>query len=395
MSSEASPLLDARIKLNSNEAQFVQSLLEQWRNRQLLSPGTCAQLLGTIEAQDAFEWHRLAKYTFRLSLACLAIAVISLIFDSAFLKLIYKVLEINAYTRAATTTAVSVSIHYHAYRRSQKLPAEVWMNEAIHAVGAIVLSLGALQLAEAVHGLRMHNGGVIDVRGRRVMWLLACAYALIGIATTSNFIWSCGIVTMGIWAAFWVPQRYVEILQKMRIERRMDLEWKYGSWTGPDRQRRGTLNIFQGNYPIRFVILGGILISTACCMRMHPRTSSLWSSTRIWGLTYLFLFGLGYGSAINMLEEHWRTSSVWLGVRWTLALTAAAGASTWHGLKYDDATTRGFGLVFLALDIYTRYGDFFWRSMYRPLFFTVLAGSFALVGWGAEQMWRAKAERRR
>jgi hypothetical protein len=128
---------------------------------------------------------------------------------------------------------------------------------------------------------------------------------------------------------------------------------------------------------------------------MHPRTSPLWSSTRIWGLTYLFLFGLWYGNVINTLEEHWRYPSLWLAVRWTLALTAAAGTSTWHGLKYDDATTRGFGLVFLALDIYTRYWDFFWRSMYRPLFFAVLAGSLALVGWGAEQMWRAKAERRR
>jgi hypothetical protein len=229
MSSEASPLLDARIKLNSNEAQFVQSLLEQWRNRQLLSPATCAQLLGTLETQDGFEWHRLAKYTFRLSLACLILTVVSLIFDSAFLELIYKVLEINAYIRAAITTAVSVGIHYHAYRRSQKLPAEVWMNEAIHAVGAIVLSLAALQLAEAVHGLKMYNGGVIDVRGRWVMWLLACAYALIGIATTSNFIWSCGMLTMGIWTAFWVPQRYVEFFWKMRMKK-MDLEWRHGSW---------------------------------------------------------------------------------------------------------------------------------------------------------------------
>jgi hypothetical protein len=55
MSSEASPLLDARIKLNSNEAQFVQSLLEQWRNRRLLSPAICARLLGTIEAKDPFD----------------------------------------------------------------------------------------------------------------------------------------------------------------------------------------------------------------------------------------------------------------------------------------------------------------------------------------------------
>lgn len=165
--------------------------------------------------------------------------------------------------------------------------------------------------------------------------------------------------------------------------------------TESDKQCRGSIDILQRDYSIRFVILGGILISTACCIRIHPRTSPFWSSTRIWGLTYLFLFGLWYGSAINTLHGLWRTPRLWLTVQWTLALTIAAGTSTWHGLKYDDATTRSFGFVFLALDIYTRYWDLCWGAMYRPLFFAVLAASFALVGWGAEQMWRTLAERSR
>jgi len=219
-----------------------------------------------------------------------------------------------------------------------------------------------LQLAEAMGGLKFHNGGVIDVKGRHVMWLLACSYALIGLATTSTFIWACGMLTMGIWVAYWVPSS-------------------------------GTIDVLRGDYPIRFVILGGILTSTACCMSMHPRTSHFWSSTRIWGLTYLFLFGLWYGSALNTLYGDWRTARLWIALLWTLALTAAAGTSTWYGLKYDDAVTRSFGLVFLALDIYTRYWDFFWGSMYRPLFFAVLAASLALAGWGAEQMWRTRVER--
>jgi len=106
MSSETSPLLDPRIKLDSHDAELVQNLLEHWRDRQLISPAVCTKLLGTIEKQDdpSFDWHRLAKYTFRLSLVCVIIAVISLIFDSAFLKLIYKVLEINAYSLRFRTT---------------------------------------------------------------------------------------------------------------------------------------------------------------------------------------------------------------------------------------------------------------------------------------------------
>lgn len=143
---------------------------------------------------------------------------------------------------------------------------------------------------------------------------------------------------------------------------------------------------------MRFIILGGALIFVACCMCMQPRTLTLCSSTRIWGLTYFFLFGLWYGNILNSLTIG-RRSPFWEGILWALALTAAAVLSTWHGLKYDDTTTKLFGLTFLALDIYTRYWDFFWGSMYRPLFFTVFAGSFAMVCWGAEQMWRTRAEK--
>lgn len=206
---ESLPLLDARIKLTSEEAKFAQKLLNQWRDQRLLSPGAYAQLLESIQevSHHAFDWHRLAKYTLRMAVLFLIIAVISLIFDSIFLKFIRKVLEINPYVRAAITMTIAVGTHHYAWRRSERLPEELWMNEAIHAAGAIVLSLAALQLAEAVGGLDLYGNWRGAMRGKLVMLLLGFTYAFIGYATISNLIWSCGMFTIGVWAAHWAAPR--------------------------------------------------------------------------------------------------------------------------------------------------------------------------------------------
>lgn len=151
------------------------------------------------------------------------------------------------------------------------------------------------------------------------------------------------------------------------------------------------------DYSLRFVILGSILIAAACCMRVHPRSSPLRAATRMWGLIYLFPFGLLYGTLLNPLFYHRRHSVSYtlIGISWMLGLAIAAGVALWHGMKYDDFTTRLFGFILFTTNVYVKYWDFAWNSLYRPLFFAILAGSFAMLGWGAEQMWKRSSTGRR
>jgi hypothetical protein len=67
----------------------------------------------------------------------------------------------------------------------------------------------------------------------------------------------------------------------------------------------------------------------------------------------------------------------------------AAGVSIWHGLRYDDSTTKGFGLTFLGLNLYTKFFEWGW-GWSKPLFFAVLSGSLAVVGRYAENVWNMK-----
>jgi hypothetical protein len=149
-------------------------------------------------------------------------------------------------------------------------------------------------------------------------------------------------------------------------------------------------NPFIGWWPFRFVLLGGILIILTYILPLHPHTTRFFHSTRFWGFAYLFIPGLWWGTLSHVTEGYWQRKHIWETILWGLGLTLASGFTLWHGLKYNDSITRGFGLVFTALNIATRYFDFFWLSMYRPLFFVVLAAFLALVGLCAEKMWKAR-----
>jgi len=87
------------------------------------------------------------------------------------------------------------------------------------------------------------------------------------------------------------------------------------------------------------------------------------------------------------------------GHRWVLAVirslkprllfAVAAAICIYISLKTDDGMLRGFGLTFLAINLYTRYFEYFWDGMNKVGFFLILAASLAVIGRYAERIWHA------
>jgi hypothetical protein len=57
--------------------------------------------------------------------------------------------------------------------------------------------------------------------------------------------------------------------------------------------------------------------------------------------------------------------------------------------------TRGFGLTFLFINLYTRYFEYFWNTLHKAIFFALLAISFWFIGSRAEKIWNISMPRRR
>ena len=72
-----------------------------------------------------------------------------------------------------------------------------------------------------------------------------------------------------------------------------------------------------------------------------------------------------------------------------LLFAVAAVLCIYISLKTDDGMLRGFGLTFLAINLYTRYFEYFWDGMNKVVFFLILAASLAVIGRYAERIWHA------
>jgi len=70
---------------------------------------------------------------------------------------------------------------------------------------------------------------------------------------------------------------------------------------------------------------------------------------------------------------------------WVLIFTAAGIAQIVAGARLHDARFTGFGIVFLSIDLYTRFFEHFWDRLSAGTFF-LIAGSLAmLLGYGFER----------
>ncbi|KAI0526286.1 hypothetical protein F5B22DRAFT_150838 [Xylaria bambusicola] len=352
----ASPNNNRQLELTTIEADAVRKALHYWLSSKLVPSNLLNDLLATVqvveEQHHSFDWDKFAKYTFRLAVICLTIAILSLIFDDVVPKIIKRILALPSPVRIAVTSALAIVTHIWGYQRSLVAPKQLYSNEAIHSLGALLFGLTAVQLVTALEADKKENVHIFH----NIVLSLALVYGVSAALVQSTFIWSCGMIVFGIW---------------------------FGTWTA-----YGSGTYYLGmNYPLRFVLFGAGLIAVSGYMRNLSLIATLWSPTRTWGMLYLFialwilsLFGNDKLRGDNVLT-HGGMGRVAI---WSIGFLCAATAAIWHGLRYGDSTTKGFGLTFLGINLYTKFFEFCWSKWYKSVFFAVMALSLALVGRYAE-----------
>ena len=164
----------------------------------------------------------------------------------------------------------------------------------------------------------------------------------------------------------------------------------FGGWFGAETgYQSGWGAYYLGmNYPVRFVLFGGILTLVALNMDHIKRIQFLQNTTLIMGLLYLFiaLWILSiFGDYQNM--DDWHKAKPMELFHWSLLFAAVAIAAIYHGIKYENNITKGFGLTFIFINLYTRFFEYFWDKLHMGIFFALLAASFWYLGSKAEKIW--------
>jgi len=338
------------MQVNRKAAATIRTAIEAWTSSGHLDEPTATALRQDIEI-SSFDWRGLAKYSFWASLICIVIAISAVLADKALLKLLQFLLSAPHLIKFLSLALLSGTIYWLGFRRRAAYPQKIFSGEAI-------FFLGVLATAAAIHQL----GSAFDTGSGHFSILLLLSfliYGVLGFFLRSNLIWLFAIFALGGW---------------------MGAETGYLSGWGA---------YYLGmNYPLRFVLFGGILTAIAFSLEQKTWFELFFRSTLVMGLLYLFvalwimsIFG-NYGDV-----ETWeRVKQIEL-FHWSILFGLAAIAAIYHALRYDNAITRGFGITFLLINLYTRFFEYFWDATHKAVFFGLLAISLWYLGSHAEKIW--------
>ena len=345
------------MKLPRKQAAVVRDAIARWKQDGVIPDTQAAMLAATIEVQY-FDWRKLAKYSFWIALFSIISSVSAALSDRMLQELLEVLFDAPALLKCAVLSLAAAGLYRLGLTKRQEAPERVYRNEAIFFLGVLATGGAISQL-----GIALDTGS-----GHYSLLLLLSflVYAVLGVALESNLIWVFSLASLGGW---------------------MGTETGYMSGWGA---------YYLGmNYPLRFVLFGALLTGCALALEDHPAAARFYRSTLVMGLLYLFI-----ALWIMSIFGNYADMRVWEQVKqielfhWSILFAAVAGWAMYHGLRHDNDMTKGFGVTFLGINLYTRFFELFWNNLHKAIFFALLAASFWYIGSKAETIWNFGKEDR-
>jgi hypothetical protein len=343
------------MKINKRKAGVVETMLEYWEGRALLSPEQADTLRGSYEIVG-FDWRRLARAAFWVAVSCIVFAVGSALADAEVRRLLRLLFTAPPALKAAGFALSAAAVFVVARRERERSPDHPYRNEA-------VLTLGVMLVVPAV----AYFGQAIDTgsgHGSLLFLLAALVYCAVGVLFPSALVWVFGLVALAGW-----------------VGTETGYQTRWGDyWLGM-------------NYPLRMACFGVLVLAFARGIRAWPRAADLAGSTRATGLVYTFV-----ALWVASVAGNTGSMSQWNSVKqielagWALLLAGAALVALVLGLRNGDRQAAGFGVTFLLLNVYTQFFALAWDGMYKAVFFAILGASFWLLGTRAERMWASPGQ---
>ena len=336
--------------LNKKQGKFLHGVIDQWVKEKVIPPETAEHLRQGFSIRP-FDWKKLAKYSFWVAIICFIIAIGSVLADRALLQWLRLLFDAPDGVRCLALALFAALVFCFGLSRRHRKPDRIFSNEALFFLGVLLCAGSIVFLGRAIDTGSGHFS---------LLFLLASfVYGALGLAFSSRLIWVFSILSLGSWLG--AESGYVS---------------GWGAyWLGM-------------NYPLRFVLFGAVLTGASFWFGHIRRLAEFKHSTYVLGLLYLFiaLWILSIFGNYGDMHSWVRARQIEL-LHWGLLFALAAIAAIAYGLKYDDYSSRAFGITFLFINLYTKYFEFFWDATHKAIFFLIIAASFWLIGSHAERIW--------
>lgn len=331
------------LEVDKKEAYLLQKAVRQWESENLITPEQATRMKESWRIRQG-DWQAVTLYIFIAAISCALMAFGSLVLDEKWIEVFRLKYSLTDGIIAALFAGLTIFLCIHGYRRQQRHPDYSLNRELFWLLPILSIGVSVVYFGKSLQYLNGNHG---------VFWLIATvAYGIIGILLSSRLMWTATLLCL-------IPA-YVKLTYYI---------------SGDDA-------FFWGmNLPCRMVLLTMLMIGLHWLFRNNRLYKQVQHIT--WAGSWLLLLVSGWMISIfgntASFEEWQQVRQVHL-LWWVAGFTAlCVGVLIW-GIKTHDTMVRDMAVLFLLLDLYTRYFEYLWDRTHKGVFFTVLALSFWWLG---------------
>lgn len=326
------------MQVDKEDLRTVNEAIDSWIGEGLIDAELAGKLRASLEQKHS-ERAQLAQYFFIIAISSAILAAGALLINEKLLERLRRTFLLSNWTIAFAAAALAVAGFWFARNRRRMLSPttyEVYMLPA--ALSSIVAVVYLCKEIGNGQGYTLFTG------------LCSIVFFTLSLTFRSRLLWIIFIASIMGW---------------------------YGAFSSVFSRE----NLFLGmNYPMRFTVFGIVVTAFAFVVKRIRRIKPMHPITFQAGLL-IFYTGLWGVSVFGNFE----TITGWQAVRQSAMLPYAVfaglitAAGLWIGIRRDDNTLRDFSILFLLLNLYTRYFEYFWDRMNQGIFYLILAISFGLL----------------
>ncbi|RBL89680.1 hypothetical protein [Chitinophaga flava] len=331
------------MEVDKRDGQFLQRVIRKWQQDKLISDAQAEDLQQSYSIRSN-DWQTITLYIFIAAISCALMAFGSLVLDEKWIEIIRKKFSLTDGVIAFLFGALTVFLCYQGWRRNRHHASFSFNRELFWLLPILSTGVTVVYLGKSVGYLGGNYG---------VFWLLATAvYAIVALTLHSRLLWIATLLCL-------IPA-YVKLTY-------------YLTSNGP---------YFLGmNLPCRMALLALLLIAAGWVMK--HRAVFLPAKEITWAGGWLLFMLSGWLISIFGNCGTWQE---WQALRqvhllwWVVVFSAQCVLTLLLGIRIKDDLLRDMGVIFLLLDLYTRYFEYLWDRTNKGLFFSILALSFWWLG---------------
>ena len=340
------------MEIGKKEKVLLETVMQYWKREALVDEAQAEKMLNSVKVKT-FDSVGLSRILFWISAASLLGAFLSLFSIEWIAQWLYELPRLVQFLGFA---ALTLSGYLAGFYVAKTYPGRNDAAGVLYFLSALFTMPTILLLIAVIYG---DPRDIFETYLMTFQSLILSIYTIVAFITHSVFVWLFAITTMG--NILNVSNGYNNGSYFIFVDKPLVVAI-YGLVLV------GLASLFQHGLPPQ---LGLNKLHNFC-----KKAAPLYTVTLVMGLVYFFLPLLiltiwGVSVKVDFTERMF----------WVLALAIASGISMWHGLRFDNSITKGFGVTFFMLNLYTRYFEFFWSSLPKTIFFALIALFTWLAGW--------------